>query len=697
MKCDAGKHRLAPLITPRSIAIVGASPRAGSVQRRTIEVVTGNGFDGTVHAVNPNYDEVLGIPCAPSVGALPNPPDLAVLVVGAQRMEAVVDEAIAGGARALAIFDSCYLDTDTTPALVDRLKEKIRDSCIPVCGGNGMGFFDFERDTYVSYYQPPKKPPGDIAVIAHSGSVFDGLVYSDSRYRFNLAISPGQELGATIGDYMDYALELESTRVIALFVETVRDVGAFVNALQKAHERDVAVVAVKAGRTIRSAAMARTHSGALVGNARAFDAVLERYGGVCVQSADELLATSALLGMRKRADSGGLSVMIDSGGLRETLVDLADERAITLSKYTPATTDYLASMLPSYLSAENPLDYGVPHTVDRSQLLTALWDRVLADPGTAIGGFQFEIFDDFGYAPGLVDTAVAIAAKSPKPFFVFNSFHCTQNNTIAAHLADHGLPMINGEANVLAAVGAVLRHRDLNTRNPSRDLPVIDEGVTLKWRERLRGGGSLDEAEALVLLSEFGIEAIPTRVVTNRDTAVNAAQALGYPVVVKTGEPGIDHKSDRGGVHLGLRDAAAVTSAYDKLALEFGPRAIIEPMAGTGVELAFGAVVDPQFGPMVMVGMGGTLVELLSDTVVALAPFDAAEANRLLERLKGRRLLDGVRGAPSAQVTALAQALARFSVLAMSLRGELESMDVNPIIVGPTGAVAVDALLITKS
>jgi len=660
-----------------------------------MEVVTGNGFEGTVHAVNPNYDEVLGIACAPSVGALPEPPDLAVLVVGAQRMDAVLDDAIAGGARALVIFDSCYLESDSTPVLLHRLKDKALETGIPICGGNGMGFFSFERNTYVSHYQPPVKPSGGVTVIAHSGSAFDGLVFSDPRYRCNLAISPGQEIGASIADYMDYALELASTRVIALFVEAIRDAEAFAAALEKARERDVPVVAVKLGRTERSAALAKTHTGALVGDHRAFAALLERHAAISVNTGDELLVASALLAQPRRAGPGGLSVMIDSGGLRESLIDRADERGVPLTAFSAETIEYLKGALPSYLAPENPLDYGVPLTVDRRVLVNSVWDQLFADPGTAVGGFQFEAFDHFCYAPGLIDAAEEIAARAPKPFFVFSSFHCTKNETVARRFADRGLLFLNGEDNVLAAVDAMLRRRDLMNR-PTGSLPSIDPQLTKKWRERLRSNPPLDESDSLRMLAQCGIDCTPSLRVRDRDEAVSAADELGYPVVLKTAEPGIHHKSDRGGVHLDLQDRAAVAAAYEWLASHIGGRAIVAPMVQRATELAFGAVIDPQFGPLVMVGMGGTLIEVLADTAVALAPFDEHEAHRLLSQLSGRPLLEGARGMPKADVCAVARALAQFATLVAALADELESIDVNPVIAGPTGVVAVDALVVAK-
>lgn len=195
-----GAHRLMPLLAPRSIAIVGASPKVGTVQRNIVDVLQKSHFAGTLHAVNPNYKEVAGLACVPHIADLAQAPDLAILGVGAHRMEAALEDAIAGGARAVAIFDNCYLDNEAAPKLLDRLKARARSVQLPVCGGNGMGFYNFEEKIFVSHYHPPVREPGGIAYIAHSGSAFDAVLFNDPRHRFNLAVSPGQEINATAAD-----------------------------------------------------------------------------------------------------------------------------------------------------------------------------------------------------------------------------------------------------------------------------------------------------------------------------------------------------------------------------------------------------------------------------------------------------------------------------------------------------------------
>jgi hypothetical protein len=252
-----------------------------------------------------------------------------------------------------------------------------------------------------------------------------------------------------------------------------------------------------------------------------------------------------------------------------------------------------------------------------------------------------------------------------------------------------------GAAPALRVLRLAFERRDWQTLPPMQP-PAVPAGLRAKWELRLKAGTTLDEAEGLTLFADYGVPVLPHRIVDNGVAAVAAARALGFPVALKTAMPGILHKSDVGGVKLGLADMAAVVMAWDDLAARLGPRAIVMPMVGKGVELAFGAIDDPQFGPIVLAGAGGILIELLKDREFALPPFDAAWARRLVDRLKMRPLLDGKRGAPPADIGAVAEALARFSAMIADLRGLLAEVDVNPLVAGPAGCVALDALVVPK-
>ncbi|MFO0998651.1 MAG: acetate--CoA ligase family protein [Alphaproteobacteria bacterium] len=688
-------HWLTPLFAPRHVAVVGASPRSGSHGNEVLRVLRDGGFGGTISPVNPNYGEIDGLPCHGSVAALPSPPDMAILAVAGSRLEAALDDAIKGGAKGVVVFDNCYLEGDRAPPLLERLKARAAEARIPVCGGNGMGFYNYETATHASFYHPAFRTPGSIALIAHSGSVFTHLVNNDPRFRFNLAISPGQEINATTADYLDYALDLPSTRVVAIFLEAVRDPAGFAAALDKARAKDIPIVAVKLGRTEESVRLAATHTKAIAGDDAVYDALFDRYGVRRARDLDEMMAAAQLLALPRRAGPGALSGITDSGGLRELWIDLASEQSVAFARLGTETSARIQARLPTGLEVSNPLDAAGPLHDDFGQVFADCLALLMADRNTAIGAFEFDLRDDFAYWPALVDTAKTIPAESGKPFFVFHSFSRANNAGRAAELIDAGVPLINGVTNALAAVRHALAYRDWRARDTASP-PPAPEGAVRTWTARLSKTSALSEAECLAMLRDFGVPAAESLPASSAGEAVAAAERLGYPVVLKTAAPGILHKSERGGVRLALADTAAVRRAYEDVANRLGPQVILQRMAEKGVELALGMIADPQFGPAVMVGAGGVLVEFARDRVFALAPFDAGEARRLIDRLRIRPLLDGVRGAPAADIAKLADAVARFSVLAASLSRELAEIDVNPLIAGPGGPLAVDAIVLVR-
>ena len=319
-------HFLAPLLTPGSIAFVGASRREDSPGRRVIEECMRGRYPGAIYPVNPRYEAVEGHRCYPSLVEVPETPDLAVLVLGNPRLEAGLRDAIEAGARAAVIFDSGFLAEDADPPLIDRLRSLAREACMPVCGANCTGFINLDGHTRVAYAPGEHDlEMGAVTFISHSGSTFGGFIRNERRLRFNLSVAPGKEVGATVADYMDFALGLESTRVIGLMIETVRDPAGFVAALEKAQDRRVPVVALKVGRSALGARLAQSHSGAIAGNDAAYQAAFERHGVVRVGDIDELLATLLLFAEPARPGPGRLSVISDSGGERELFVDMAEE------------------------------------------------------------------------------------------------------------------------------------------------------------------------------------------------------------------------------------------------------------------------------------------------------------------------------------------------------------------------------------
>jgi acyl-CoA synthetase (NDP forming) len=684
-------HRLTALLAPTSIALVGASPKVDSVGNGMIRGLRGGRYAGRFYLVNPNYRAIDGLPCHPSLGALPEPVEHVVLAIANARLEAGLAEAIRHGARAATIFASCVLPDDRDPPLTQRIAAMAGAAGMQICGGNGMGFYNLAHGLRVCGYPPPPwLEAGEIALISHSGSVFSGLCHTDRRFRYSLAVSAGQELVTTTADYLDYALEMPTTRIVGLFLETVRDPAGFVAALEKARVRDIPIVVLKVGRTPESAAFAVSHTGALAGNHAAYQAVFDRYGVVEVDDLDGFASCLLLLGQPRRVAAGGLATIHDSGGLRELAADLAATLGVPFARINAATQAKLAARLEPGLEPSNPLDaWGTGR--DHEGIFTDCLQALTDDPDTAIAVLCAETRSGYALHETYARTVRTVASRTAKPVLLSHNLATLGDDALAVRMTHGGQPVLVGLGPMMTAVRAAFDYREYRDRPPVRP-PPPPAGARERWESRL-GKGTLDEAECLALLSDYGVPTMPHRIVEDAVSARAAARDLGLPAVLKAAAPGIVHKSDVAGVKLDLRDLEAVTAAYDDLARRLGPRVLVMPMAGRGVELAFGAIHDPQFGPLVMVGAGGVFIELLGERQFAVPPFDAPYARRLIDRLRIRPMLDGRRGLPPADIESIADAFARFSVLAADLAGLFGEIDANPLICGPGGCIAVDALV----
>jgi acetate---CoA ligase (ADP-forming) len=683
------EHRLAPLLTPRAVALVGASPKPGTVGRGMITSTAMPGTPSRIHLVNPNYPEIDGRTCYPSLAALPERVDMAVLGVANARLEAALQDAIENGVRAATIFASGYLQNDPEPKLTARLSAMAREAGIAICGGNCMGFYNLDYGLRVCGFPPPDwLRAGGIAFITHSGSAFSALCHNDKRMGFNLAVSAGQELATTVADYLDFVLAMESTRVVGLFLETVRDPEGFAQGLEKARAQNIPVVALKVGRTAESAALAISHSGALAGNHAAYQALFDHHNVIAVDTMDDLTNALHLYAGGRDLAPGGIATMHDSGGFRELTMDLAVARNVPFAKIGADTTAQLAARLDYGLEPINPLDaWGTGN--DWEGIFRDCMQALLDDPDTALGALCVETRDGYALTEGYCEMLRQVRDGTGKPVILATNVASNSSDDVAVRLAKDGVPVLSGVASMLTVVRKAMDRRD---RAEKPNPPPWPKGLRERWQPRLERGETLDEAESLALLADYGVPVLPHRVVDNEADLLQAAQAFGI-VAIKTAMPGIFHKSDVGGVMLNVADAGA---AYRDLKSRLGPRVIVMPMSGKGVELSLGLTRDPQFGPIVMIGAGGTLIELLQDRRFAMPPFDAHEALRHLNALALRPLLDGKRGAPPADLVSLAEAVSRFSVLAADLGDLIAEADVNPLIAGPQGCVALDALIVPK-
>ncbi|HET6586013.1 MAG TPA: acetate--CoA ligase family protein, partial [Nannocystaceae bacterium] len=529
------------------------------------------------------------------------------------------------------------------------------------------------------------------------GSGMCGIVDTDERLDFNLVVSTGQELAVAMDDYLDFALELESTRVVGLFMETARNPAGLVRALEKANARRIPVVALKVGRTELAARLTVSHTGAIAGEDASYDALFDRHGVHRVDDLEELSTALIMFAQPHTVGSGGLVSIHDSGGERQLLIDRAHAAGVALTELAPASVARLGELLDPGLPAVNPLDAwstgGPGHQANMRELFATL----MADPGAALGAVVHDRVAGGGIHAEYLDYLRAGHAASGKPAFLVANTHGTGTDPQIVAATREGFPVLDGLAAFLRGARCLAEQRDFVARRHPAP-PRIADDVLERWRSRLSQPGPLDEHDGMQLLRDAGLPAVATRIVNSERETRAAVQALGAPVVLKTAVRGIDHKSDVDGVRLGLPDADAAAAAYRDLATRLGPRALVAPMVRKpGVELLLGTVRDEQFGPVVVLGFGGLHVEALRDVAHLLPPFAAEDAARRLAGLKLFPLLTSRRHRRPLAIDAFCALAARFSALVAGAAGDLAEIDLNPVIVHADGCSIVDALIVARA
>ncbi len=685
------------MLEARSIAVVGASVREGTVGHQSLVELREGGFDGRVFPVNPKYDNVLDWRCYPSLGEIGEPVDVVILALANPLLEEQLRAAVDAGAGSAVIFASGYetprLDI---PPLTERLASIARHAGMPICGGNGMGFANIaERVRALGFYEPKDLRPGGLVFISHSGSAFSAMLHNDRGLGFDLAVSAGQELVTTTADYMAYALDRDGTRAIGLFIETVRDPARFSRALERAGERDVPVVALKVGREALTRRMISAHSGALAGEDGAYEALFERHGVLRVDDLDELADTLAVFASGRRAGAGGLASVHDSGGERALLVDAAAKAGVRFAQISDETTKRLEALLDEGLLPVNPLDFWGTGR-DAREVIAGSMRALLDDADAAALAFAVDLTTEDSPDMGYIGMATEVFAETSKPFAMLSSFSSGIDRNDVKALEGAGIPVLEGTTTGLAAIRHLFDYRDHRALPSQTGSSPASREVRDRWIARLVDAQPFDEPDCLALLADYGVPVVETARASSLDEAKAAAVRLGWPVALKTAAGGVQHKSDVGGVRLGIADDDALEIAYASMSSSLGPDVTVATMAPAGVEVALGVVRNEQFGPLVLVAAGGVLVEVLGDRKLAIPPLDEARARRLVDRLRIRRLLDGVRGHPAADVDAIVAALVSMSWLAADLGEHLDALDVNPMICGPDGCVAVDALVLPR-
>jgi acetate---CoA ligase (ADP-forming) len=700
---------LRAMLEARSVALVGASPRAGSLGERMISEITRSPAGPKVYLVNPRHQQIAGRPCHASLAGLPGPVDLVLLAVPDRALEEQLALAAQRGDRGAVIFGSAHelpgQPPGSRPTLRERLAATARAAGMAVCGAGCMGFVNVPYGLRaVGYVEPDPLPRGPVALVTHSGSVFSALLRTRRRLGFTVAVSSGQELVTPAAEYAEYALTRPETKVLALVLEAIRDPGRLRAVLGRAAAAGIPVVLLTAGSSAGGRAMVSAHSGALAAADGGWEALAAAYGVHRVGDLAELTDTLELFAIGRRAAlparpgaAAGIATVHDSGLERAHVADVADELGVPFGAISPATRDRLAGLLDPGLAPENPLDMWGTGAHAREQLAGSL-AALASDPAVAAVALAVDLVHEFDGDQSYPLAVLDAAQLTGKPVTVLSNIPSAIDPEVAAGLRAAGVPVLEGTRSGLLALRHLLDHARRQAAGPppaGAGAPPADPARRDRWAPVVAAGQARG-ARLLDLLRDYGIAAARVRGADSRDTALAAAGAIGYPVVLKTDEPGIAHKSDARGVVLGIPDPGTLAAAYQDLAERLGARVLVCETIGPGTELSLGLARDRDLGPLVVIGSGGVLVELLADRVVALPPVSPGQAGQMIAGLRAAKLLAGVRGQPAADLGAVVAAITGLSRLACELGDVLEALDVNPLICGPAGAVAVDALAVPR-
>lgn len=676
---------------PRTVAVIGASdtPRKPNTAMWRKLRAWGENFGATVYPVNPNRETLDGVTCYKTIADVPGDIDLAAVLVGdaVNTLEEVIDCKVAFAVVFAAGFNEVGAEGEALQAHMEAL---IASSDTHVLGPNtNLNAFELYDESL-----PGKR----LALVTQSGH--QGRPVFQSHEELGLAMSHwapvGNEADLEFADFVKYFADQDEIGVIAAYIEGFKDGRTLQLAADHAAQRGVPLVVVKVGRTDEGQSMAKAHTGHLTGADDVVSAVFRQYGVTRVDGLDELVDTSTLLARAGKPRGDGVCIYAISGGTGAHMADLAAAGGLRLPDLTAKTQKTLRQWIPDYLRVSNPVDNGgAPSGDERGRMIL---DTLVADANVdliicpitgALASMSNQLTQDL----------TAVAEATDKPICVIWGSPIYDSDAYKTLRASSKLAVFHTFGNCVRAVRSYFDYHAFADRYTSPFAKPVTKPLAAakRARELITPAAALSEYDSKRLLAAYGIPVTDERLVTKRGQAVKAAEAIGYPVVMKVSSPTILHKSDLGLVKVGVSSPKDVKAAFDELMDADGAEGVlVSELVGGGVETVVGVAQDDLFGPTVMFGLGGVFVEVLKDVTFRVPPFDRAEAQRMIQEVKGFPLLTGARGRPKADVKALVDVILKVQRLALDLSGDVAELDINPLVIRPKGAVALDALVVCK-
>jgi acetyltransferase len=695
------------IFEPDSVAVIGATEKAGSVGRSVLWNLISSPFGGTVYPVNPKRPNVLGIRAYPTIAAVPEPVDLAVVVTPAPTVPAVIGECVEAGVKAAIIISAGFKEIGPAGAELERsVSEQARRGAMRLIGPNCLGVMRPGRGLNATFATQIARP-GTVGFLSQSGALCTAILDWSLRgdVGFSAMVSTGSMLDVGWGDLIDYLGDDPETRCIVIYMESIGDARSFLSAARQV-ALSKPIIVIKAGRTVAAAKAAASHTGSLAGSDAVLDAALRRAGVLRVASIAQVFDMADVLGKQPRPRGPRLAIVTNAGGPGVLATDALIEERGELAALSAESLEALDAFLPAAWSHNNPIDILGDADAQRYAKTLAIAAR---DPN--IDGLLVILTPQAMSDPTETARELQVYAKvAGKP--VLASWMGGAAVDLGEQILDRaGIPTF-AYPDAAAQIFTLMWRSHYNLQAlyetpslPSRgelDASARESAEAIVAAAREQGRTVLTEVESKRILAAYGIPTVETRVATTEDEAVAHAETIGFPVVLKLHSLTITHKTDVGGVQLNLSGAEAVRAAYRAIESEVGRRAgaghfqgvSVQPMVPLdGYELIIGSSLDPQFGPVLLFGAGGQLVEVIEDRALGLPPLNTTLARRMIERTKLSRALRGVRGRRPVDPLALEQLLVRFSHLVVEQRGIAE-IDINPLLASPERLLALDARVI---
>ncbi|MDA1323639.1 MAG: acetate--CoA ligase family protein [Proteobacteria bacterium] len=673
----------ADIFNARNLAIVGATEKS-HWPRNIYANLTQSGFAGKIFPVNPKRDEIFGVPCYPDLASLPEPVDLALMIIPANAIEGALRQGVANGLKAAVVYASGFGDGGREDSIKrgEAFRKVLDELDISVCGPNCMGLAGIRQNLYCYPHEHVRQmEPGPVALITQSGGTLSYFTRcaQERGLRFSYAISSGNELSLDLSDYMNFVIDDPDTKQLCLFIEGIRKPDAFKQAAGRALAAGKPIIAIKTGRSQKSREAAQSHSGAVAGDYASYEAVCERYGIINCDTLEEMIEMTLGFQQGRLPKGPAIAFMTTSGGTVDLLHDYCEAEGAVVAELAPATVEAIRPFVPADCHIRNPIDTGAPVGQSGKSSPVEISKLFAADPGVDMVAWCNNM-PGSARSSGADDEVKSLVNSTDKPVISFARMpHQIPEGGIAFQ-DDTNMPFVQGTLVGVRVMNALWFY----AQRAGKKITALPEPT---------GKADNCTGEALeAALAAAGIPAPRTARARNATETGSAAASVGFPAALKIVSPEASHKTEVGGVTLNIADAAGAVTAADAMQarlMAHDPAARIDGFLAqemvSGTEMLVGARDDALYGPMIILGAGGVMVELMRDVAIRLLPVSEDDVRAMLGELKSAALLDGYRGAAPADKDALVAAVVALGDFYLNHRHILADMEINPLIVRPKG------------